>query len=65
MIDTLTEALICGIVWVVTNLVITRGLNPNTKGYTSFYVQESMYGGLAVMLNVLIIYFLNRYFQFC
>ena len=60
LIETIKKALLCGIVWALTNLYIKRGLDPMTQEYRSYYVDESMYGGLAVSLNVIILMILNQ-----
>ena len=59
LIDTLQKALLCGIVWSLTNYYIRRGLDPNTKYYQQYYLDESIYGGIAVSLNVILLMILN------
>jgi len=65
MLEYFSEAFICGVIWGLTNLFITRGLNPKTRDHFEYYVDESIYGGLAVTLNVIIIIAINSYVKFC
>ena len=60
MIETVKKVLLCGIVWGLTNYYVKRGLDPMTKHYQSMYIDESIYGSLAVSLNVVILILINK-----
>ena len=59
ILDILKKTLLCGIVWALTNYFIKRGLDPETKEYHKIFISESIYGGIAVSLNVIILTILN------
>ena len=60
LIETVKKSLLCGIVWAITNYYIRRGLDPHTKQYQEFYIDESIFGGLAVSINVVLLMIIHQ-----